>query len=90
MQVVKEVLDQLRSQLRISSRMIENSLPVKVQSCLRKYAATFCVLLVDAETVSDAYRNLPERRVEYEDLLKTAAETVGKGVVFLRFRSLFQ
>ena len=90
-QVVKEVLDQLRSHLRISSQIIENSLPVKVKSFLLKYTARFCVLLVDAATVSDAYRNLSERRVEYEDLLKSAADTVGKSVVFLRrFRSLFQ
>ena len=91
MQVVEEVLDQLRSHLRISSQIIENSLPVKVKSFLLKYTARFCVLFVDAETVTDAYCNLPTRRMEYEDLLKTAADTVGKSVVFLwSFRSLFQ
>ena len=87
MQVVKEVLGRLRSQLHISSQIIEHSdSPVKVKSCLQKDTARFCVLLVDAETVTDAYRNLPTRRMEYEDLLKTAADTVGKSVVFLWVR----
>ena len=86
-QVVKEVLGRLRSQLHISSQIIKHSdSPVEVKSCLLKDTARFCVLLVDAETVTDAYSSLQTRRVEYEDLLKTAADTVGKSVVFLRFR----
>ena len=86
MQVFKEVLGRLRSQLHISSQIIENYSPVKVRSCLEEKAARICLLLVDAATVSDAYSYLPERRVEYEDLLKTAVDTVGKSVVFLWVR----
>ncbi|XP_068732099.1 uncharacterized protein [Montipora capricornis] len=85
MQVVKEVLGRLRSQLHISSQIIENYSPVKVRSCLEERAARICVLLVDAETVSDAYRNLPRRRMEYEDLFKTAADTVAEKVIVVIF-----
>ena len=84
MQVVKDVLGRLRSQLHISSQIIENYSPVKIRSCLQEKAAGICVLLVDAATVSEAYRYLPERRVEYEELLKTAADSVG--IVFLWVR----
>ena len=86
MQVVKEVLGRFRSKLHISSQIIENDSPVKVRSCLEEKAARICLLLVDAETVTDAYRNSPRRRVEYEDLLKTVADTVGKSVIFLWVR----
>lgn len=33
---------------------------------------------MDAETIKDAYCNLPQRKLEYEDLLETAANKVGK------------
>ncbi|XP_068732110.1 uncharacterized protein [Montipora capricornis] len=85
MQVVKEVLGRLRSQLHISSQIIENYAPVKVRSCLEEKAARICVLLVDAETVTDAYRNLPRRKMEYEDLLKTAVDTVAEKVIIVIF-----
>ncbi|XP_068733167.1 uncharacterized protein [Montipora capricornis] len=86
MQVVQEVLGRLRSQLHISSQIIRHSdSPVKVKSCLQKDTARFCVLLVDAETVTDAYRNLPTRRMEYEDVLKTAADTVAEKVIVVIF-----
>ncbi|XP_068685962.1 uncharacterized protein [Montipora foliosa] len=86
MQVVKEVLGRLRSQLHISSQIIKHSdSPVEVKSSLQKDTARFCVLLVDAETVTDAYRNLPTRRMEYEDVLKTAADTVAEKVIVVIF-----
>lgn len=34
--------------------------------------------MVDAETVKDAYDKLSQRKVEYENLLETAADKVGK------------
>jgi len=41
------------------------------------------VLVVDAETIKDAYYKLPQRKVEYEDLLETAVDKVGKKEFFL-------
>ena len=45
---------------------------------LERHSLQFCVLVVDGETIKDAYENLPARKVEYEDLFKTALERVGK------------
>ena len=45
---------------------------------LERHSLQYCVLVVDGETVKDAYENLPTRKVEYEDLFKTAVERVGK------------
>ena len=45
---------------------------------LERHSLQSCVLVVDGETVKDAYENLPTRNVEYEDLFKTAVESVGK------------
>ena len=45
---------------------------------MERHSPQFCVLVVDGETVKDAYENLPKQKVEYEDLLKTAVERVGK------------
>ena len=39
--------------------------------------------MVDAATVKDAYDNLDERKLEYEDLLQTAAQEVGKFEFFI-------
>ena len=57
---------------------VENYLPSEVRQYLITNHLKFCVLVVDAETVQDAYENLSPRKDEYEDLLKTAANLVGK------------
>lgn len=56
----------------------KNLLPAKITKYLKRHSLQFCVLVVDGETVKDAYENLPARRDEYETLLKTAVERVGK------------
>lgn len=42
--------------------------------------------MVDGETGKDAYENIPARKVEYEDLLKTAVARVGKINVNCKWR----
>ena len=51
--------------------------PAEAKQYLKRHSLQFCVLVVDGETVKDAYDNLPARKDEYEDLLKTAVERVG-------------
>ena len=67
----EEVFRSLSSSLHIESHISKNCSPVEAKVCLEKNVARFCVLLVDAET---------DRIREYEDLLKTAANRVGKMV----------
>ena len=55
-----------------------NLSPAKAKQYLERHSLQFCVLVVNGETVKDAYENLPERRNEYETLFKTAVERVGK------------
>jgi len=56
----------------------KNLSPLEVKRYLTKNHLKFCVLLVDAETVKDAYVNLPQREVEYQELLEIAAKEVCK------------
>ena len=55
---------------------------MKPKSYLTENPPRFCVLVVDAANVQYAYERLPKRRAEYEDLFKTAANKVGKMVIF--------
>ena len=80
MHITEEVFRSLCSSLRIESHISKNCSPVEAKVCLEKNVARFCVLLVDGETVNDAYATLTDRIREYEDLLKTAANRVGKMV----------
>ena len=57
---------------------IENFPPDIVKQYLTENHLKICVLAVDAETVRDAYGNLSQRSVEYQTLLETAANEVGK------------
>ena len=50
----------------------------QVKHYLERHSLRSCVLVVDGKTVKDAYENLPTRKVEYENLFKTAVERVGK------------
>ena len=56
----------------------ENLPPAEITQYLKRHSLQFCVLVVDGATVKDAYENLPARKVEYETLLKTAVQRVGK------------
>ena len=79
MQSVLHVLGDIRPKLNLSENpQVNNRSPAKVERYLRENVFRFCVLVVGAETVKDAYEDLPERKMEYEELLKTAVDRVGK------------
>lgn len=63
------------------SPSIKNLQPVEVKRYLTSNHIKNCVLVMDADTVKDAYVNLPERKVEYDELLETATDKVGE-IVF--------
>ena len=76
--ITKEVFLRLSSSLHIESEISKSCTPFEAKVCLEKIVARFCVLLMDAETVNDAYAALPDRKREFEDLLQTAASRVGE------------
>ena len=78
--ITKEVFLSLSSSLHIESEISKSCTPVEANVCLEKIVARFCVLLMDAETVNDAYAALPDRKREFEHLLQTAASRVGEMV----------
>ena len=81
LEVVRQVFDTLRPSLNISTDItVKNLSPIEAVSYLLEKPPRFCVLVVDAATVKDAYKELPRRQEEYELLLKTAANNVGKTV----------
>ena len=57
--------------------------PVEMKSYLMKNVIKFCLLLLDAETVKATSVNVPQLKVEYEELLKTATECVGRDICIL-------
>ena len=77
---VKQVLEIIRPKLNLHSQPSVTSLttPNQIKQYLERHSPQFCVLVVDGETIKDAYENLPARKVEYENLFKTAVERVGK------------
>ena len=79
MEVVKRVFDTFHPALNISIKTTLESLsPLEGKSYLMETPPSVCVLVDDAETVQDAYEHLPKRTAEFEDLLRTAADRVGK------------
>ena len=81
-EVVRQVFDTLRPSLNISTDIkMKNFPPIEAVSYLLEKLLRFCVLVVDAATVQDAYEELPRCREEYELLFRTAANNVGKTVL---------
>ena len=79
MRGVRRVFNDLRPMLGVATdTAVENFSPVSAKSYLLRNDLKFCVLMVDAKKVKDAYERLPQGRAEYEDLLRTAADKVGK------------
>ena len=56
--------------------VVENLQPMKVEQFLMVNQLKLCVLVVDASTVKDGYEN--QKSVEYQQLLETAMDKVGK------------
>ena len=80
---VKRVFDVLRPVLDISTdTAVEKCSPASAKSYLLKNTLRFCVLVVDGITVKDVYERSAQERAQYEDLLRTAADKVGKRNTF--------
>lgn len=78
-QAVRQVFKVIGPKLNLVAKPpVENFAPCEVKRYLTENRLKFCVLMVDAETVKDAYDKLSQRKVEYEKLLETAADKVGK------------
>ena len=86
MEAVKQVLEGIPPQLNLHAQFPVLNLKSanQVQQYLERHSLQFCVLVVDGKTVKHAYENLPERKVEYENLLQTAIARVGKKSVICK------
>ena len=79
MKSVMDVFREIGPKLNLAANPpVENFEPLEVKRYLMENHLKSCVLLIDAATVKDAYDTLDERKLEYEDLLQTAAHEVGK------------
>ena len=79
MQAVTKVIKAIGPKLNLSeSHPVENLSPDEAKRYLTRNKLKFCVLVVDAEAINDVYENLPKQKVEYEELLETVANEVGK------------
>ncbi|XP_020605395.1 uncharacterized protein LOC110044222 isoform X2 [Orbicella faveolata] len=79
-----QLFEDIRPRLNLAPNPpVKNLVPPDVKRYLTENRLKFCVLVVDAETVKDAYDKLTQRKVEYEDLLETAADKVDKKVIIL-------
>jgi len=78
MQAVIQLLHKIVPKLNLSTNPpVENLLPNGIKKYLTEVHLNACVLVVDGKTVTDAYKNLPQQKEEYRELLETAANRVG-------------
>jgi len=83
MQAVMQVCENIRTKLNLAPNPPSMQIaPLEAKQYLMENRLKFCVLAVDSETIRDAYEKLPQRRREYEDLLETGADEVGKREFF--------
>ena len=80
MQAVSKVFEDIRRKLNLAPNPpVENFVsPLEVKQYLTDNHLTFCTLVVDAKTVKDAYDQRPRWKLEYKELLETAAKEVCK------------
>ena len=83
MQAVMRVFEEIVPKLNLAEHPSVGNLPVgEVKNQLTKNRLKFCVLVVDALTIKDAYES--HRQQEYEELLAIAADEVGKIVGYTK------
>ena len=88
-ETVKQVLESIGPTLNLHAQpAVMNLPPPEAKQYLERHSLQFCVLVVDGETVKDAYENLPVRRSQYEDLFKTVVERVGKMSAYCLFKEI--
>jgi len=79
LQAAMQVFQEIAPKFSLSANFpVENLPPDEAKQFLTRIDLKCFVLVMDAETIKDAYCNLPQRKLEYEDLLETAANKVGK------------
>ena len=79
LKAVTQVFNDLRPLLGVSTdTAVESCSLTSAKSYLLKNTLRFCVLVVDGKTVKDVYERSVSGRAEYDDLLRTAANKVGK------------
>ena len=79
MQAVRQVMEDIGPRLNmVRYPPVENSSPVDVKSYLMTAPPRFCVLVVDAATLRNACVYSPELKLKLEELVRTAAQKVGK------------
>lgn len=82
MQAARQVFQDIGPKLNLSANvLVENLPPVEAKRYLTRNHFKCCVLVMDVQTIKDDYGNVPRRKVEYEELLETAANEVGKTAV---------
>ena len=83
MQAVMRVFEEIVPKLNLAEHPSVGNLPVgEVKNYLTKNRLKFCVLVVDALTVKDAYES--QRQQKYEELVATAVNGVGKIVGYTK------
>ena len=81
MRLVEKVIDDIRPSLNLlKSPYVENLSPADIKWYLMGNPVRFCVLVVDEVKLRSAYECEPERKLELEELIRTAADKVGKNV----------
>jgi len=79
MLAVCQVFEDIRPKLNLATNPpVRNLEPLDVKRYLTENCLMSCVLVVDAKIVKDAYEKLPRPKVEYQELLETAAKEVCK------------
>ena len=83
MQTATRVFEEIASKLNLAEDpSVENLSVDGVKNYMTRNHLKFCVLLVDAVSVKDAYEN--HRQQQYEELLAAAADEVGKIVGYTK------
>ena len=83
MQTAMRVLEEIAPKLNLAEHPSVENLPVDgVKNYLTRNLLKCCVLVVDAVSLKHAYES--QRQQEYEELLATAADKVGKIVCYTK------
>ena len=82
-QTVTRCFEEIAPKLNLAEHPSVENLPFdEIKNYLTRNRLKFCVLVVDALTVKDAYES--HRQQEYEELLAIAANEVGKIVGYTK------
>jgi len=88
MQVVESVIDHIRPRLNLPKYppVEKFSAPADIKSYLMRNPVRFCVLVVEEVALRNAHECSTERKFALEELIRTAADNVGKNVTCVRLQ----